>query len=368
MRGIAPVIIVAIIAIGALVGWGLYLQFGLVEESSYERLFRDLELVNVENTLYIIREDLSQALLYSFYQAFFEVFSNSGFENSQNGISFWRDYNKVNTPPIVENINSKTLQYFNEYKEEIRDKSGLELPPSEKVSFNLAENLLVINATSNGFITTSGDVQVKIPDVELGTKVFSSNFYSDFLFFSNYLSDEISKKDKLKKIFYEANESTKRKSECNVISIERCENENPNIPQVPQECLDLFKNYVHDYLDDWNKNLRKHLPKTLKFSLEIKNERTDSRLSLISSTDLGESKDCGCKVLENGECKEYYHKYEEKYDIEYLGYAKLLFKVSKASSIPLKDALPVFSSNDGKNVKRFPQLMFYIRSGTLRAS
>ena len=74
MKGIAPLVIVAIIAIGALVGWGIYLQWGFSEESSYERLFRDLELVNIESTLYLVRETLSQSLLYSFYQAFFEVF------------------------------------------------------------------------------------------------------------------------------------------------------------------------------------------------------------------------------------------------------------------------------------------------------
>ncbi|MCD6371553.1 MAG: hypothetical protein J7L39_02435 [Candidatus Aenigmarchaeota archaeon] len=386
MKGISPIVLLIVGCVGALVMFGIVMHFGIYQTSMLQRAFRESQLVESISMLFTVKEVLSQALTYSFYQAYYNTSVNGGFLNAEDipkkdGIVFWRNFSDIYEPEILENIEVLSLKLFNEYKEKFSPPKGISVPPSEDLNIFLdfSNDKIYIKANSTKSISSL----IKEPDefVELKDVIVSwtkSSLPDLVSLFEKKLKKEIFENDRIKEIFENEEKKIKQENECNYIKLTYCENEKSQVSvSVPQECIDKFKENVRNSIEEWIKS--KVLPNynTISFDWKILELKTKVKYKLIEENLIEEnSRDCECEEegdrvytcepgMENVEecwetvCKEYYDKYEVKYEFSYQGDATIIFEI-KAS-----EKLPVYDYSVNSNGFYRPYLKFMVRSGNL---
>ena len=364
----------AVIVIAGLVLWGIYLHFGVVESSSYKLFFREIEMANLINYFYLIREAISQSLIYSFYQSFYEVLSKGGFYDlssvrTENGIPFWRYYSSSYAPDILGNIESRSLEILEEYVDEMKEKINLkeislEIPAFKSVELKFENpSYLVLKAFfESPFKIFSKDIEIEIPEEIFSRKYFETSFYHDILSFSTYLSENIDKEDRLFSIFFQANKSVRNDPQCRHKTIYTCGWDGDASP--PSYCVDEFKSKVKEGIKKWKDEIMSHTFQTLKVKVEIEDENYESSADLVSWDEIGKCCKNGEVDEESGEIKCIEDiEYKKEYEFHYKGWVKLLFSIEKSDEVSEKLGIPIFDSTSNEIKITFPKISFYVLSG-----
>ncbi len=396
MKGITPIVILIIAAIAASATFLVYTHYLIGQTVYFSRFMKDIEIINAINSFYLTKLALSQSLVYSFYQGFYDAFVKyQGFQEksntpSKNGIYYWRSFGEVFEPDFTTLIDELSLNYFNEYKKEIARKSGINIPLSSHFEFEFDPTGKIVNLFSNSsekisLASKDGKITLKAKDETFEEKHFGTSFYRDLLEFSNVLKERFVTNDIIKESFSNAKQEVKR-GECDKKDIWYCENNEPSV-SVPQECRKEFKAKVKKILKN---SILKGKPSSLYIDVSIQEEDYEFPVSkrIIESY---EDQSCGCKktkteikqincseaenydnvirdaegncYVEEEKCVEYYKKVHAEYDFNYKGYIEVLVKVK--DNLLGNYKIPVYNWSSAKIEFSYPHFQFLAISGTI---
>jgi len=170
-KGIATIIVIAFLVMAVIVVTeGVILANYLVRSENIVRAIREEEIIKAINTVEFAKRGISQAVLYSFNQAAYDIGSRGGYFNIPSGISlncvpYWKIFSASNIPSDFESeLKQNVLKILNSYG----DSLDIDVPKYEDVQFDKDNNLM--NLTSSGKLAYDGDYY-KISD--------SANFVQD---------------------------------------------------------------------------------------------------------------------------------------------------------------------------------------------
>lgn len=157
-KGIVPVIIIAfLVMVVIVVTEGVILSNYLVRSENIVRAIREEEIIQSINTVEFAKRGLSQAVLYSFNQAAYDIGNRGGYFNIPSGISdncipYWKTFSNANIPSDFESqLRQNLLKILNSYGNSL----DVDVPKYDNVQFNTGNNTMSL--TSSGKLAYQGD-------------------------------------------------------------------------------------------------------------------------------------------------------------------------------------------------------------------
>jgi len=147
-KGIAPVIIVAfIVAAAIMVAEGVIITNYLVRAENIVRAIREQEIIKGINTMEFSKRGLTQAVLYSFNQASYDISKRGGFfdpssTTSFNCIPYWKTFSNSNIPNFESELSANMLKIFNGYGTVL----DVSVPQYTQIEFDKENNMMKLNA------------------------------------------------------------------------------------------------------------------------------------------------------------------------------------------------------------------------------
>lgn len=148
---------IAFIAIAAIVVVeGVILTNYLIRSENIVRALREEQIIQAVNNVEFAKRGLSQAVLYSFNQASYDIGKRGGYFNMPLGdsldcIPYWKTFNSTNIPNFKSELQQNLLKVFNVYGTSL----GVDVPQYDNVQFDITNN--VMNLTSSGMLTDQED-------------------------------------------------------------------------------------------------------------------------------------------------------------------------------------------------------------------
>ena len=102
-----------------LVGLGYVFSIAFRDVTTFEKGIRESAIIEGTNTMELLRKNLEQSLIYSYYQASFEIAKNGGYSTTITAT--WRNYNDLSGFPanFGKTLKSRTLEILNLYRKAI---------------------------------------------------------------------------------------------------------------------------------------------------------------------------------------------------------------------------------------------------------
>jgi hypothetical protein len=148
MKAIAPLIIIAFIAAaGITVTEGVIVTNYLVRSENIVRTIREQEIIKGINTMEFSKRGLTQAVLYSFNQASYDISKRGGFfdlssASSFNCIPYWKTFSTSNIPNFESELSANMLKIFNGYGTVL----DVSVPQYTQIEFDKENNMMKLNA------------------------------------------------------------------------------------------------------------------------------------------------------------------------------------------------------------------------------
>jgi hypothetical protein len=148
MKGIAPLIIVAFVAAAAImVVEGVIITNYLVRSENIVRAIREEEIIKGINTVEFAKRGLTQAVLYSFDQAAYDISKRGGFFDLSSTISldcipYWKTFSTSNMPDFESELSTNMLKIFNSYGTAL----DVSVPRYTKIDFDKDKSEMRLNA------------------------------------------------------------------------------------------------------------------------------------------------------------------------------------------------------------------------------
>lgn len=155
-KGFGPILIFFIAAAAIIVVEGVILTNYLIRAESIVRALKEEQIIQSVNNVEFAKRGLSQAVLYSFNQASYDLGKRGGYFNMPLGnsldcIPYWKTFNSTNIPNFKSEFQKNLLKIFNVYGTSL----GVDIPQYDNVQFDITNN--VMNLTASGMLTDQED-------------------------------------------------------------------------------------------------------------------------------------------------------------------------------------------------------------------
>ncbi len=208
MKGIIPIIIVVLVA--ALAVWGVIAANIFANVSTIQGTYTDVSIVSAINSLEFVKRSLQQSLVYSFYQAAYNVSKNGGYSDTTNlktinSLVYWRIITDTTQAPTcgifysgqtiycTENVGLAKIinNIFNQYVDQLQA-TNFNIPTYSSVTIGGGQGSTSIQLTAmpNGNLETSKTNLYDIKDSAEIVQTIPTTFYKLFDFGINNFVDQ----------------------------------------------------------------------------------------------------------------------------------------------------------------------------------
>jgi hypothetical protein len=368
MKGVSTALmILLVVALSVITALGMYFSVIASNLENIRRSIIERGIVAEINEVEFLKQNLHQALDYSFYQSKYEVAGLGGYTKladapigTHNNLPYWRVYDKSHFPPYQESLSDRILEIYNMYSDSI----------TTEISKPVVSKLTVEKAASNSdyaSVTAFSDKPIKLEKPNLtieedGTinEIIQTNIFNQFDVGKNNFVD----RDSILQTVSDAIKDAKLEGVGSLTyhctrypTDEEVFEDTNNMPIGDAE--NRIKNLIKDKIADLEKNLNVVYESKFDIHLIFTDADIKSKVETTCKGFTGDSdpcKKCCCDELGNDwNCGTWYRK---DCKFHYFGATRVLVDITDKTK-----TYAVYDEEIGTNDLRNIQLKFYVLSG-----